>query len=108
VYNFVIAFENVDYPGYITEKIMDAFQAGTVPLYWGGGEFLKETIPPDCYIDCRSKDPEEIYRMIHSMPQEDIVSYRNAAVEFLKSDAAERFTREYFKQQIVERLREME
>ncbi len=34
-YKFNIAFENSDTPGYVTEKIMQAFAAQTVPIYWG-------------------------------------------------------------------------
>lgn len=34
-YNFTIAFENSSVPGYTTEKIMDAFVASTIPIYWG-------------------------------------------------------------------------
>lgn len=41
-YKFNIAFENSNVPGYTTEKIFDAFAAGTVPIYWGN---------PDVYID---------------------------------------------------------
>ena len=103
-YNFVLAFENSDFSGYITEKIVDAFKAGAVPLYWGGGEFLKETIPLDCYMDCRNQDPDKIYRMIKGMTQEDIISFRKAAIGFLKSDAADRFTSRYLRQEIIKRL----
>jgi len=106
-YNFVIAFENSDYDGYITEKIIDAFASGTVPLYWGGGALLPDTIPSDCYIDCRNKEPEKIYQMIKHMTQEEIVSFRRAALEFLASDAADRFTGRYLKLEIVKRLQGM-
>ena len=34
-YKFSIACENVSYPGYLTEKIMQSFAAGCVPIYWG-------------------------------------------------------------------------
>jgi len=34
-YKFTIAFENSAYPGYTTEKIMHAFLAGSLPIYWG-------------------------------------------------------------------------
>jgi hypothetical protein len=34
-YNFSICFENDLYPGYITEKVFDAWAAGTVPIWWG-------------------------------------------------------------------------
>ena len=32
---FTLAFENCSKPGYVTEKILHAFQARTVPIYWG-------------------------------------------------------------------------
>lgn len=34
-YRFVIAFENGSYPGYTTEKILEPFLTGCIPLYWG-------------------------------------------------------------------------
>lgn len=34
-YKFCIAYENSSYPGYVTEKIMDCFYAGCIPIYWG-------------------------------------------------------------------------
>jgi len=106
-YNFILAFENADYNGYITEKILHAFMAGTIPLYWGGGDFLKETFPSNCYIDCRNKDPNEIYQLIKTMSQMDIISYRKAAKEFLESDAADRFTLKYHVEKTILRLEAM-
>lgn len=50
-YKFNIAFENVSHPGYITEKIAEAFKANTVPIYWGnplvGREFNTEA-----FVNC--------------------------------------------------------
>lgn len=34
-YMFSVAMENMKYPTYFTEKIMDCFATGTVPIYWG-------------------------------------------------------------------------
>jgi hypothetical protein len=34
-YRFTIAFENVSSPGYTTEKIVESFCAGSLPIYWG-------------------------------------------------------------------------
>lgn len=34
-YRFTIAFENEEHPGYTTEKMVDAWRAGSVPIYWG-------------------------------------------------------------------------
>jgi hypothetical protein len=32
---YMLCFENDSYPGYVTEKIVEAYLAETVPLYWG-------------------------------------------------------------------------
>jgi len=34
-YKFVIAMENSYYDGYVTEKILNAFYSGAIPIYWG-------------------------------------------------------------------------
>ena len=34
-HKFSIAFENSSHRGYCTEKIVEAFAAGTIPIYWG-------------------------------------------------------------------------
>jgi len=34
-YRFSVAFENARWPGYFTEKIVDCFLTGTVPIYYG-------------------------------------------------------------------------
>jgi len=34
-YRFVLAFENSEWPGYTTEKILEPFISGSIPIYWG-------------------------------------------------------------------------
>ena len=34
-YKFMLAFENDFFPGYVTEKLFDAYASNCVPLYWG-------------------------------------------------------------------------
>lgn len=41
-YKFSIAFENSSTPGYTTEKLMQAFGAGTVPIYFGNPHINEE------------------------------------------------------------------
>lgn len=41
-YKFNMAFENSSYPGYTTEKIVDALVADTIPIYWGNPEISEE------------------------------------------------------------------
>lgn len=39
---FTIAFENTTYDGYATEKLVEAFAAGTVPIYYGDPGISKD------------------------------------------------------------------
>ena len=34
-HKFMMTYENTSYPGYCTEKLMDAFLVGSLPVYWG-------------------------------------------------------------------------
>lgn len=49
-YKFNIAFENESKPGYTTEKIVEAFLAGTVPIYWGN-PLIAEEFNPESFIN---------------------------------------------------------
>jgi hypothetical protein len=37
-YKFVISFENSQFPGYFTEKLINPVLAGSVPIYWGAAD----------------------------------------------------------------------
>lgn len=49
-YLFSISMENQIKPGYITEKIIKAFQAGCIPIYWGD-KIVNEFFNPNSFID---------------------------------------------------------
>jgi hypothetical protein len=51
-YKFVIAFENGQRPGYVTEKLVNAFLAGSVPIYFGHSESVAQVFNPESFIDC--------------------------------------------------------
>lgn len=48
-FKFTIAFENSSNEGYVTEKISDAFCAGTIPIYWGD-PLVAEEFNPEAFI----------------------------------------------------------
>lgn len=48
---FAIAFENSSMPGYTTEKLLQAWQADTIPIYWGNPEIGKE-FNTKAFINC--------------------------------------------------------
>lgn len=49
-FKFSIACENYSYPGYTTEKIIEAFSAGIIPIYWGD-PLIKETFNADAFLN---------------------------------------------------------
>ena len=53
-YKFSIAMENSNGDGYISEKIIDAFIAGTIPIYYGD-YMVDEYINPKSYILIKGK-----------------------------------------------------
>lgn len=49
-FKFNIAFENGSYPGYVTEKLLNAFYANTIPIYWGS-ELVGRDFNKKAFID---------------------------------------------------------
>lgn len=47
---FTLCFESTKNEGFTTEKIIDAFYAGTIPVYYGSST-VKSIINPNAYID---------------------------------------------------------
>lgn len=49
-YKFNLAFENSCHDGYITEKIIEAWAAGSIPIYWGSKD-IGEEFNPNAFIN---------------------------------------------------------
>ena len=70
-YKFSICFENSKKPGYVSEKIFDAFEAGTIPIYFGD-DSIKELINNKAYIHVKDKyDFDEKIELIKKIDQDD-------------------------------------
>jgi hypothetical protein len=54
-YKFSICFENSKTDGYISEKLSDAFEAGTIPIYYGDDTVL-ELLNNRSYIHVRDEN----------------------------------------------------
>lgn len=69
-YNFVIAAENRNYKGYVTEKIINAYKIGALPIYWGDAQTVREFFNPDSFIDATQyKSYEELAEHISRLIQ---------------------------------------
>lgn len=55
-HKFMMAYENTSYPGYCTEKLMDAFLAGSLPIYWGDPK-VSEDWNKNAFIDITKMGP---------------------------------------------------
>lgn len=102
-YRFHICFENVHSTlGYISEKIFHAFAAGCIPIYWGPKN-VTDYIPEDCFIDySKFRNDEEMFQFISSMSETDYDAYIMRIREFLQSEKAYPFSKEYFSQLLYE------
>lgn len=118
-FRFSIAFENCSHPGYATEKIVQAFGAGNIPIYWGDPQ-IAETFNPDSFVNCHDygswdevveavraidNDPEHQLAMLHApaladprMPQQTLQQLTDFLKAILSQDPvqARRFSRDYW------------
>ena len=56
---FNICPENSRFPGYCTEKIFHALEAGTIPLYWGNSVPESKLLNPRAYCFCELNGRED-------------------------------------------------
>lgn len=71
-YKFSITFENCSYNGYTTEKIVDAFLAHTVPIYFGNPLITNE-FNPASFINGHSYETiDELVKEVIDIDQDDV------------------------------------
>ena len=86
-YDFAICFENQDTPGYITEKIFDCLLAGCITVYKGAPD-ISHYVPHECYIDFNKfRSYSNLVAFLKNMPLNLRLKYRNAAQEYISSNA---------------------
>lgn len=103
-YKFTIAFENTAYPGYVTEKVIDAIVSASVPVYLGAPDILKQ-LPVEAFIDARAFDsPEAIAEHMEQMTESEASAMLEAGRIFLQSSQGQRYTYEGFGEWIVSLL----
>lgn len=96
-YKFCICYENQqNAPGYISEKILDAFTSGCVPVYLGANN-IERYIPKSCFIDKREfKTYSELYTYLSSMSHSQFSDHLSSINSFLNSKKSSQFKIDYF------------
>jgi len=70
-YKFNITFENSSYPGYTTEKLLEALVSGTVPIYWGN-PLVGLDFNPKAFINCHDFNSfDEVIEYVKEVDQND-------------------------------------
>ena len=77
-YRYVIVAENCQYPGYFTDKIIDCFAAGCIPIYWGNPLMGKLFDPKGFY---QWNTLEELQVILDNISDEDYDSKEEAIKE---------------------------
>lgn len=90
-FQFVIAAENGRHRGYVTEKIVDVFEAGAIPIYWGDPSVTRD-FNPEAFVNADdfeswddladhvialSDDPIAMQRMREAVPMTEKAWRRN-------------------------------
>jgi len=103
-YKFSVCYENASYPGWLTEKMLDAMFAGSVPIYQGDPEVAK-AIPTAAFIDKRNfPDYETLYRYLKGMSDTEYEAYRQAIHKFVYGEAIKPFGAQAFADLVVNEI----
>lgn len=100
-HKFVVAFENSSRSGYVTEKIVSAFAAGSIPIYWGDPSVHLE-FNQDRFINCHNfKTYEDILKKIIQIDSDDELYLNMVNQPILKTENSIRETLELFETFII-------
>ena len=101
-FKFALVMENFVYPGYVTEKIIDALAAGSIPLYLGAPD-IEDFVPLDAFIDLRRfPSPQDLVAHLVAMDAKSGMTMIERGREFLESAKGDAFSFEYQGEFIVD------
>jgi hypothetical protein len=93
-YKYAICLENIAYPGYVTEKIIDCFREGVIPIYLGAPD-ISDFVPKESFIDLREfVSLDELNGYLEHITEGKALIMVNAARAYLKGKIGLRFSYE--------------
>jgi len=106
-YKFAICFENMSYPGYITEKIIDCFHAGVIPIYLGAPD-IGDFIPKVAFIDMRAyENLNVLHEHLMHIDRIDAMNMVDAGQAFLSSSDGVEYSYEGFAKNVFSLIEEV-
>lgn len=86
-HKFSLCFENTRFPGYTTEKIIEAFAARTIPIYWGD-PILTRIFNEKAFINVASYSSfDEVIDKVKSIDEDDELYFKMLSEPALLSDS---------------------
>lgn len=83
-FKFSIAFENSSTAGYSTEKIVDAYVAGTIPIYWGDTDIGLD-FNPESFVNCHDYSSlEEVVERVIELDNDERAYQKVYETPFLR------------------------
>jgi hypothetical protein len=103
-FKYSLCLENCQYPGYITEKIIDALISKTLPIYLGAPDIF-EFIPKNCFINVDDfKTLPALFEYVKSLSDEQYNDMIASGQKFLRSERGYKFSYESFADEVKNRL----
>lgn len=103
---FNLCIENLRYKGYITEKIIHSFVAGTIPVYLGAPD-IEKYIPKNCFIDVRDfANLDELFKYMNNLSPQKAQEYIANGQEFLYSAEGQKYTFRGYAQFLTKLIKE--
>jgi len=103
-YRFTYVVENSRFPGFITEKLFDAFRAGSIPVYDGTPD-VTQYVPKEAYVlvsDFARWDT--LVQYLQQMTDSEAAERRSSAAQFLRSRRFDIFDTQASAQRLVASL----
>lgn len=93
-YKFAVCFENTSFPGYVTEKIIDCFAAGVIPVYLGAPDITK-FVPANSFINMRNFNSfNRLHKYLTNISKQEALAIISQGKDFLKSPKGKLYSHE--------------
>ena len=87
-YKFTVAFENTQVHGYVTEKLINPYLGGSVPIYWGAPDLTELGFNTKAFVHCKIKTPD--FESWGTREREDHRSGQHVGFECYEKKGSER------------------
>lgn len=106
-FKFCFCFENaLNIQGYVTEKIIDCLNSGSIPIYLGAQNITNE-IPNNVFIDySRFSSLQQLYYYLKNMNEKEYTNYLSNIEQFILKSQNGPYSAENFVSLVVKELSE--